>query len=420
MQTEVKISTTSGTIKAPASKSCMQRALAISLLTRGTSVIRNLSSCNDVNAALSMTRSLGAAVEADNEKIIITGTGRPQPVTDIINCGESGLASRLFIPVASLSEKKITIEGHGSLLSRRMDDFSTPLRSLGVEFLSASGFLPVTVQGPMKGGRTTVNGKMSSQFLSGLLIALPVTGAESLVEVTGLESKPYVDITIDIMKMAGVNVINNNYSEFIIKGRQEYHPFDYTVEGDWSGASVFLVMGAISGGIHIKGLNAYSSQADRRILDVISECGADLKVGGDEITVHSAELRPFIFDASDAPDLVPALSVLALGCNGRSVINRIERLRVKESDRVMSISEMVKAIGGSITEVNDSLIIEGGRKLSGGVVDSFNDHRIVMAASAASLLCNNRILIKGTESVNKSYPEFTDHLVRVGASVITN
>ncbi len=417
MKAGIRIIRTSGQIEAPASKSCMQRALAISLLAKGKSVISNLSTCDDVAAALSMIKDLGATVTETEDTITVIGKGVPVPVKDVINCGESGLASRLFIPLASLSDREITIQGRGSLLSRKMEDFSAPFNAMGVEFQSASGFLPVKVKGPLKGGKANVNGAMSSQFLSGLLIALPITGNESTIEVNGLASKPYIDITIDIMRMAGVNVINRNYEEFIVNAGQKYHPFAYKVEGDWSGASAFLVMGAVNGNITVKGLNHLSYQADSKILEVLKECGAQVTITGDAITVSSSDLQPFVFDATDAPDLVPSLAVLALACKGQSSFHHIERLRVKESDRVMSISEMIHSLGGKVREESGSLIIDGGLRLKGGVVESFNDHRIVMAAAAASLLCENSILINGTESVNKSYPEFMDHLFRVGATI---
>lgn len=417
MQKTIYINSVSGNIKAPASKSCLQRALAISLLTEGASELRGISFCDDVNAALSMIKDLGAEVSISGDTIFVQGTGTPKPEGRILNCGESGLASRLFIPLASLFNEEITIEGHGSLLTRKMDDFSGPLRNLGVSFRSENGFLPVRVRGPLKHGRAIVNGKMSSQFLSGLLIALPVTGGKSILDVIDLASKPYIDITIEIMRLAGVNVTHNQYREFVIEAGQTYRPLRYEVEGDWSGASVFLAMGAISGSLTIDGLRADSFQADRVVLDVLAGCGAKVIINKNSVRVSSSLLKPFVFDASDAPDLVPALAVLALACSGRSEIHNIERLRVKESDRVMSVTQLITAIGGSVEEKDNTLIITGGRKLPGGVVDACNDHRIVMAAAASSLLCEQPVTVKGVESVNKSYPQFIDHLVSLGADV---
>lgn len=417
MQTEVRVSNINGIIKAPASKSCMQRALALALLARGRSVINNPSFCDDSLSAMSMAEDLGALVEREDGSVAVTGNGIPSPVKNVINCGESGLAARLFIPVSALCDQEISIQGRGTLLSREMKHFSEPLKELGVEFDSPSGFLPVRVKGPLQGGRVSIDGSMSSQFLSGLLIALPLTQSESSIEVDRLNSKPYVDLTVEMMKMAGVQVINNGYRMFFIKAGQKYHPFSYTVEGDWSGASLFMVLGAIRGKITITGLDIDSYQADRKIINLLSDIGATVKVSRKAITISSSGLRPFRFDASQAPDLVPSMVVLALACEGRSEISNISRLRMKESDRIVSLYGMVRSLGGKVTEESDSLIIEGGNALRGGVVESFNDHRIAMAAAAASILCNDNVIIRGTECISKSYPDFMDHLARAGGRI---
>lgn len=406
MEIKLNRSNISGVIKAPSSKSYAQRAVAAALLSEGVTTLSEVELCSDTKAALGVVEALGAEVEKLDDTTYRIKGGL-NPVSDVLNIGESGLATRLFTPIASLHSSPITITGKGSILTRPMDMMYDTLRSLGVELKSSGDFLPLSVCGVMKGGSAEVNGTVSSQFLTGLLMAVPMALNESTLYVDNLNSIPYIDMTLDVISKFGIVIKHDNYKEFYIEGSQRYEAIDYSIEGDWSGASCVLVAGAVAGEVTIDNLNPLSIQADAAIIDALSRAGAQIITTQNSITVKQGELNGFDFDATHCPDLFPALAALAALCRGRSRLTGTKRLTHKESDRALTIAQEFGTLGIKVdifTE-EDTMIIDGGEP-KGGVTSSHNDHRIAMALAVLSLRASEEVTITGIESVNKSYPNF--------------
>jgi len=407
--TEVK-----GVINAPPSKSMTQRAIAAALLADGETTIINPSGSDDSLDALNMAAVLGAKIRSDGKNLKITGSGKPKGT--ILNCGESGLAIRMFSPIAALFDQEIALTGKGSLEKRPMSMIEEALSQLGVKCSSNNGYLPLTVKGPIQAGRCVIDGSVSSQLLSGLLMALPVLDNESEIFVKNLKSKPYIDMTLQVLGNFGITVQNNDYSRFEIKGNQKYIPSEFTVEGDWSGGALLLAAGAINGDLTVNGLRPDSKQSDKAILTVLDAAGAKMSIKDDSIRVTKADLRPFEFDATESPDLFPPLVALAAYCNGTSSIKGISRLVHKESDRANAIKEEFRKMKIEVKLEGDNMIITGG-KVSGAIVDSHNDHRIAMAASVAALGASGKVTIKNPQCVAKSYPSFFDDLLQIGTKI---
>ncbi|MBL7749405.1 MAG: 3-phosphoshikimate 1-carboxyvinyltransferase, partial [Chitinophagaceae bacterium] len=342
MKVTIHPSKLKGAIQAPASKSSMQRALAAALLTEGTSVIMNSGHSNDDKAALKVIKALGAVVNHDGDKLIIESSG-VNPVAAEVNCGESGLGIRLFASIIALSEKEITINGEGSLLTRPMNFFDEVLPQLGVKIKSNEGKLPLTIQGPLQPKNIEVDGSLSSQFLTGLLMACAAADAKGVsIKVNNLKSKPYIDLTLDVMKQFGMKVPENkNYGVFTFSEEPVNQLTDqlinYTVEGDWSGAAFLLVAGAIAGPITVRGLDLSSTQADRAIIDALMAANAGIAMDAKGIQLHPVEMDAFYFDATDCPDLFPPLVALAAYCKGKTTIKGVSRLTHKESNRAVTL-----------------------------------------------------------------------------------
>jgi 3-phosphoshikimate 1-carboxyvinyltransferase len=404
-----------GRIAAPASKSAVQRYIAGALLARGKSEINSVSMCNDAEAAIGIARSLGANVALSETTLYVEGGFNPAGNT--IFCGESGLSARMFTPIASLHDKEITLTGQGSILKRPFDMAEKPLKSLGVNVISRNGFLPLAVTGPLTGGEVHADGSVSSQFITGLLMALPVTEPGSVINVDNLTSKPYINLTLKILEEFGIEIENRGYRSFIIRGGQEYRPGKFTAEGDWSGAAFLLVMGAVAGHVHVTGLDLFSPQADKAVLKALTSCGAKVETRSDGIHVSSGQLKGFDFDVTDCPDLAPPLTVLAAACKGKSVLRGTERLSAKESDRGAALEKTMNDIGASVRNHGKYIEIDGGKPLKGGTSGSFNDHRIAMALATSSLLCENAVVIENMECINKSYPGFVNDFTKLGGKI---
>lgn len=410
-----------GIVQAPASKSSMQRALAAALLTKGTSTIFNPGNSNDDKAALKVIKALGALIEKGEEKLIIESKGI-KPVADEVNCGESGLGMRMFAPIIALSKKEITINGEGSLLNRPMDFFSDIFPQLNVKVKSNHGKLPLVIQGPLKPANIEADGSLSSQFITGLLMAYAATDAKDVsIKVHNLKSKPYIDLTLDVMKQFGLKVPENkNYEEFYFDktaydSRLTTH--DYTVEGDWSGAAFLLVAGSIAGPITVKGLDLTSTQADKIIIDALMSANAGIAIEAKGIKIHPAEMTAFDFDATDCPDLFPPLVALAAYCKGETKIKGVSRLRHKESNRAVTLQEEFGKMEVGIDLKEDVMFIQGGSGVKGAKVHSHHDHRIAMACAIAALKAEGETIIEEAGAVKKSYPDFYIDLKSLGASV---
>lgn len=401
----------------------MQRACAAALLKKGETVILNPGHSNDDKAALSIISAMGATIEKNDDSIKISSKGI-SPLTDQVNCGESGLSIRMFTPIIALSDKKITIQGEGSLTRRPMDFFDTILPQLGVQMESSDGKLPLTVRGPLQPATIETDGSLSSQYLTGLLMAYAAAGADNVtVKVHNLRSKPYIDLTLAVMKHFGLgNVENNNYESFSFhKAPENPGPVEYTVEGDWSGGAFLLVAGAVAGPVTVRGLDLTSTQADKAIVDALMAANAGIAMDAKGIQLHPVEMDAFYFDATDCPDLFPPLVALAAYCKGNTTIKGVSRLTHKESDRGLTLQDEFDKMGVTIDINDDLMIVKGTGKVKGADVHSHHDHRIAMACAVAALKADSEMVIEEAQAVRKSYPDFFEDLKKLGAAVsLTN
>lgn len=410
-----------GALHAPASKSSMQRACAAALLHAGVTHISNAGSSNDDKAALNIIKSLGAKLEITGDILTVTSKGifnNELPASQTIHCGESGLAIRMFAPIAALSPSEILLTGEGSLLKRPMHFFDEIFPALGVSIQSFDGMLPLLIKGPLIPANISIDGSASSQYLTGLLFAFGAAcREETVITVNGLKSKPYINLSLDVMRHFGYDIAHHQHREFFIRPKKEIETtISYRVEGDWSSASFLLVAGAIAGGINITGLNTSSSQADKAIMGVLKECGAMVNIYNDNIEIKKAALSAFHFDATDCPDLFPPLVALAAYCGGVSVIKGVSRLANKESDRAKTLQDVFGKMGVKIIVGQDEMMIHGGGTVHGALVSSHHDHRIAMAAAVAGLAATGEMIIEDAEAVNKSYPGFFEDLEKITVS----
>lgn len=427
MKVTIQPSVINGTLTAPTSKSSMQRACAAALLHDGKTVIHHPGKSNDDLAALDIIQKLGATVlEQTDGTMEINSTG-VKPVSGEMNCGESGLSIRMFTPIAALSNQPVTVNGTGSLLKRPMDFFDEIFPQLGIAIESNKGMLPIKIKGPLQPKAISIDGSLSSQFLTGLLMAFAKAATEPVtIAVNNLKSKPYIDLTLQVMKHFGYEVINNNYESFTINPKsQNTKLLNYTVEGDWSGGAFLLVAGAIAGKIVVNGLDPFSTQADKAILQAIIASGATISIEEKQIEIAPpitglAALKPFHFNATDCPDLFPPLVALAAYCNGTSVIEGVSRLAHKESNRGLTLQDEFAKMGVEIILQDDLMMIKGGEGLHGANVHSRHDHRIAMACAVAALKATGETTIDEAEAINKSYPDFYEHLQLLNAGVSLN
>jgi 3-phosphoshikimate 1-carboxyvinyltransferase len=406
-------------VKAPGSKAYTHRALLASLLSPGESVIQDPSHCDDALRTLEGIKSLGAIALAENNRIIARGTNRPIP-NQSIDCGESGATLRFMTAIASTSSETVRLTGSPRLASRPLDPLVKALRELGanVEAISTDQGIEVLTRGPLKGGRVSIRGDVSSQFISGLLFAAPIALKDVTISVDGpLESRPYVDLTIHVLTKHGISIEESD-QEFSITAPQGFKPASHKVPGDLSSVA-FLVAstGAAGGEITIYGLGTYDLEPDSAMLKIIPEIGLDVKQHGDGLTIGKGTMNGFEFDASNNPDLVPPLETLACFATGSSQIRGVKRLVYKESDRLHCLPAELAKMGAKIHVDRDMVRVEGGGELVGGALDSHADHRVAMASAAATLGARGESIIQDSQVVSKSYPEFFRDLAKLGAQL---
>lgn len=419
MNVTIGPSSLSGSIVAAASKSCMQRACAAALLAEGASHIINPGRSNDDMAALDVIQKLGARVVNNTDGSITIHSHGLDPAETEINCGESGLGIRMFTPIAALANEPLTINGSGSLRTRPMHFFNDIFPQLGIHIQSNEGRLPLHIQGPLQPADIEVDGSLSSQFLTGLLMAYGAAATSPVtITVRDLKSKPYIDLTLQIMASFGRKVSHHNHEVFyLLPQAVNYQPQTYTVEGDWSGAAFLLVAGAIAGPIAVKGLNLQSVQADKAMMQALKDCGCSLTVLDDVIEIGPATLQPFTFDATDCPDLFPPLVALAAFCQGTTTIKGVNRLAHKESNRGLTLQDEFGKLGVNIQLLGDEMQVIGGTQVQAATVHSRHDHRIAMACAVAALRATGSVTIIEAEAINKSYPNFYEHIKALGAAV---
>jgi 3-phosphoshikimate 1-carboxyvinyltransferase len=394
-----------GTISAPSSKSYLQRAIAIASFLEGQSKIHGYYPSDDANVALEIANAVGCKTDLEGSELTLSKDqfllGKIE-----VNVGEAGLSTRMFAPILAAFNLNIEMVGEGSILTRPQDLIIEALTQMGVEVTSNSGLLPISFQGGVSETNLNIDGSMSSQLLTGLLISLSISGKGGVVEVDNLKSKPYVDMTIEILNHYGFKVSNSDYKIFTIDADQRGVGSDYSVEGDWSGASFHAVAGAIGGEVTLKNLNPRSKQSDTIVLKAIKLAGAKIEKNEDFIHIQKDYLHAFELDLTEAPDLFPPVCVLALACHGVTKLKGVSRLKHKESDRGIVLQKEFKKLGGRIELNGDEMWIHGNGHLSEGSIDSNNDHRIAMAGAIAVLIADGPVEIENEWAINKSYPTF--------------
>lgn len=411
-------STLTGNVCVPTSKSVCHRAVICAGLAEGTSRLSGILLSDDIIATSHAMEALGTVIRQEEGNLIITGTDCTKPIHHSIHCNESGSTLRFLIPLG-LNGQTMTFMGKGQLVERPLHDYFNILDEQQITYQTIDGHLPLSVTGVLKPGQFHLRGDVSSQFVSGLLFALPrLNGDSSIIITTEMESKGYIDLTLSMLARFGIEIINKNYREFIVPGNQKYQSTDYHAEGDYSQVAFWLVAGTIGAPIRCTGLNPNSLQGDKVIVDLIQQIGGSLKLEADSIKAFPAKTKGIVIDVSQCPDLVPILTVLAAVSEGTTQIIRAGRLRIKECDRLKAITQELNKLGADVEEHEDSLTIHGRPHLTGGVVvDSWKDHRIAMALAVASIKCREPITITHSECVSKSYPDFWRDFQALGGNI---
>lgn len=390
-----------GDLSVPASKSCAHRSIICAALAEGVSHLSGVTMSKDIEATIGAMTALGAEFTVNGGDITVKGAGGRKAHDCVIDCNESGSTLRFIIPIAAALGTNTEFRGRGRLPQRPIDIFIRELGKNGVSF-GYQNTMPFTVSGGLKSGRFEIEGDVSSQFITGLLFALPLLDGDSDIVLTShLESRPYVDITIDTLRRFGVSVTETDEG-FRVKGGQRYIARDEHIEGDYSQAAFFCVANALGSEVELHNLVENSVQGDKKILEIISDM------------CYNGNIGHYRADCSDIPDLVPILAVLGAFGRGDSVIYNAKRLKIKESDRLQTTAALLNNLGGSVDITDDGLIIHPTGAMHGGTVDSFGDHRIVMAAAIAATAIDGEVVIKGAEAAEKSYPAFFDDYRKLG------
>lgn len=394
-----------GTVEAVESKSDAHRLLICAALSGKPTEITIKSISKDIAATMDCFTAMGCKIKTVGNMVTVNPLWQTLADTPLLDCGESGSTLRFLLPVAAALRDKFHITGSGRLPERPLSAIIEAMQANGCTF--SGEMLPLQVEGKLSSGRYELPGNVSSQFVSGLLFALPLLqGTSEIVLTSPLESSGYVDMTLSTLAKFGISVICEK-DRFVISGGQKYSsPGSVCVEGDWSNAAFWLAAGAINGQVACTGLDADSLQSDRRMLDILLQMGADASFENSTAFAGRRELHAISLDVGEIPDLVPVLAAVAAVSNGISVIRNAGRVRLKESDRLHAIAQSLNAIGADVQELEDSLVIRGKEQLAGGTVHGCNDHRIVMALAAVAGACKAPIIIQGAEAVEKSYPDF--------------
>lgn len=410
-----------GTLRVPSSKSLGHRDLICAALARGKSQVEQVSVSKDILATCECLRRLGALISPLEEDGGRTGFAvegcRPHQVESLLDCGESGSTLRFLIPLAALSGEKFTFTGSGKLGSRPLDPYAAIFQEQGLLF-QRGGIeenFPLVVQGPLRPGHFTLPGDVSSQFISGLLFALPLLPGDSTLEITGkLESQSYIALTLSALKKYGITIEHQDFRSYRIPGNQQYQPRTGAVEGDYSQAAFWLTAGMLGRSIGLLGMSPDSLQGDKAIIPILQRMGGQVVFEGDTLMSRPATSIGTTIDAADCPDIVPVLTVAAALSQGHTEIIHAERLRLKECDRLKAMTTELNKLGARITEKPDGLSIDGVEELNGGIVDCWNDHRIAMSLAVASIQCREPLTLVGAECVAKSYPEFWQDFKTLG------
>ena len=404
MDIRITPSKLNGTVSVPSSKSITHRMLICAGLADGISVIRNISFSKDIHATINAMKALGAEFEINGSSVTVTGIGRKSAENAVIDCCESGSTLRFMIPVAAVLGTAAEFRGQGRLPQRPITPYIREMSDKGITF-NYDNTMPFSISGKLKGGKYCLEGDISSQFITGMLLALPLAENDSEIIMTSpLQSKPYADMTVRCLENFGIE-INETDNGYYIKGNQHYKPYNTAVEGDYSQAAFFFVADAIGNNVKISNLADESIQGDKKIVEIIS--ALCYNNSGNEKSVYSV-------DAENIPDLVPVLAVLCSLSGKTSEITGIQRLKIKESDRIISTADMINSLGGKAIPSDDSLLIKPVESFIGGTVDSCGDHRIVMSAAIAATRARGDVVILNADAVEKSYPDFFSDFNNIG------
>lgn len=417
-----------GLVQAPSSKSMGHREIICAGLACGTSIIDNISMSKDIEATMRCLRAINVAVDevpgmfAGRRALQISGTGHPMAAADSVDCGESGSTLRFFLPLGANLNCPLTFIGHGKLVSRPLQAYYDIFDKQFIQYFNDNGKLPLTVNGKLQPGIFKLPGDVSSQFVSGLLFVLPLLNGDSVIEITSpLESSAYVDMTISCLAKFGVKVENENgrHRRYLVPGKQRYQALDSRVEGDWSQAAFWTVGGSLGAKITCAGMDFNSLQGDKAVLEIMQRMGALVEKNADSVTVSGGVTKATVIDAANCPDIIPVLTVLAAVSEGTTKIINAARLRIKECDRLAAMTSELNKMGADVTEEAEGLTIVGKPQgLHGGVeVDAWNDHRIAMSLAIAAQKCAQPIILTGSDSVAKSYPDFWEDYKSVGGRV---
>ena len=418
-----------GTVLAPSSKSMGHREIICAGLAEGTSVVDNISMSKDIEATCRCLRALGVVIEdvpskfSGRSALRVTGTGKLRAAEAGADCGESGSTLRFFIPLGALLNEAFTFTGHGKLVSRPLNAYYDIFAKQGLSYQTAEeGHLPLTVNGKLEAGLYQLPGNVSSQYVSGLLFALPLLENDSVIEIISeLESSAYVDMTLSCLKKYGIEIVNENneHRRYIVRGGQKYKAMDSNVEGDWSQAAFWTVGGSLGEAVTCSGVDYTSLQGDKAVVSIMEGMDADITVQGTDVVTGNATTKATVIDAANCPDIIPVLTVLAAVSEGTTEIINAGRLRIKECDRLAAITQELNKLGADITELPEGLVINGKPEgLRGGAeCDAWNDHRIAMSLAIAAQKCAEPFTLTGASSVQKSYPEFWQDYKLVGGKI---
>lgn len=409
-----------GAVKIPPSKSMSHRAIMAAALANGKSTINNLIFSKDIIATIACMRNIGAEIEIKDNSVQIKGTGGVTLKNRVFYCEESGSTIRFMIPIGMMdqsNEEPIVFHGEGRLKTRPMTPYFDIFNEKNIKY-DYPNSLPLTIWGNLQSGEYKLPGDVSSQFVTGLMYALALADKPSVIKMTSkLESKSYVDMTIDVLKSFGVAINNENYQSFDVPGNVEFTAREYTVEGDYSQVAFFIVAGLINNDLLLHGLKESSLQGDREILNIVKRMNGNIEFIDGTLHVKKSKTIATDIDMSEIPDMLPAISVLAALSEGTTRLYNGQRIRLKESDRIKAMYTELTKLGAKIEETEDGLLITGVKRLSGGNVEGWNDHRIVMALAVAATICDEPVGITDAHAITKSYPHFFEDLKSIGGIV---
>ncbi len=424
MEAIVRRSEVYGTVRAPSSKSYTHRSIVCGLLANGTTRIHDALLCDDTLASIGASQMLGAEIR-NNGYLEIVSDGEVHAPIEPIDCGGSGTTIRLFTAISALSPDKITLTGDRSLCQRPMSELVISLRRLGAEVFSSNinGNPPVVVRGGrMNGTDISLRGDISSQYFSALLFVTPRAASSSrIISTTRIESKPYLELTVDFLEHCGISIDwNRDSNRIVIEGNQQYYPSTFVIPGDYSSAAFLIAAGILTGELRISNLKKESVQGDSKFLQILASMGYCIQQTSKDVTVESTKGSGLEVNVCDTPDITPILAVVASQAKGRTIIRGIERLRYKESNRIETTVKELSKMNVDITIDDDCIIVNGPTNLTGAIIDPHDDHRIAMACAIAGLVASGPTLIKNIDCISKSYPNYVQDLKSVGAEIKLN